>query len=166
MSAERGPFDADVSAGRGADWARRLPDWVVLVPLGLLVAPIIALAIYTTNIHQRTETIRSETLTVIAPALGAAQDLIIAVALELESLYEYALQTDPAALAGHLDLARAQQSALARLEAVVLDMDGEARRRCENLLRLGAVWQRTARDSAVVAPPSPGGPIEDRKSVV
>lgn len=118
---------------------RQWPDWLVLLPLTLLVASVAVLAVYTTVVNLRVRAVREETIVVTVPALRAAQDLLIQVAMELEGLYQYTLRGDPVALSNYRESAAARRVATTALAPLALEVEGESRERTEDLDRKSVV---------------------------
>jgi len=140
MSA-RGANEAEgrVQAGTHSP-TRRSPGWPVLLPLGVIIVGVIALAVSATAIHYRTQALREETVALINPTRTAAQDLIVSMALETESLYEYAFYGSATSLADYERSAAARQAAARRLRPLAAELNGEPARRTTILLRLVSVW--------------------------
>lgn len=130
---------------------RQWPDWLVLLPLTLLVASVAVLAVYTTVVNLQVMAVRKETIVVTVPALRAAQDLMTQVAMELEGLYQYTLRGDPVALSNYRESAAARRVAATALAPLALEVRGDSRALTEDLLRLVRQWDAMAPDPTILA---------------
>jgi len=131
--------------------ARRLAGGHVLIPLAVIVLATIVLATSATIIHYRTEALRRETTSLIIPADLAAQDLIVAMALETESLYEYSYYGISAAQLEYERNAAARQFAAQRLVPISEDLEGEPAQHASILLGLVAVWDTMSANAMAAA---------------
>lgn len=155
MSAAHGPTHPLRWAGPAFSQAQRRRGWIALLPLGLLVLSIIALAAYTTSIFLEIRAVRVASRTVDVPALRAVQDLVLAIAQEIEGLYVNRLTGDPVALSDYATSAAARRRAAANLEPLNRELDSDPRRQVQDLLRLNRQWEETAPDPATLARLSP-----------
>lgn len=151
MTPRRESQDSAGTVERVLRQLQRWPDWLVLLPLGLLVLAILILAGYSTWITFRTRDLEARAIAVNVPALRSSLDLVVATTLELERLEHYAVTGDTAAILESLENAEARRRAIDRLEPVTPQLTAEPRMHSEDLLRSARRWDTTFPAAADVA---------------
>ena len=116
-------------------WSPASQDVLVLISLGVLVLASVALATYTTSVHERTSKLIEEATALISPGVRATEDLIVAVSVEEE------LHGQPGASEERARNAGNRRAAMAQLDAVTDRLGGEARSRYDALSTSLERWE-------------------------
>jgi len=137
MGGRAGGEAVDADAAR----APRGADRIAPTALGLLVVCTAAVAINTTAIHWRTGAIRAEAAATIVPALSATDDLLTAITMELDALYQYGRTGDTAVLAEYRESAAERRRAAMELRPLISRLSGEPARHGQILLQSVMEWE-------------------------